>query len=289
MPGVRPFINRSLLMVVTGQDIRQALRGLGLPGQAVCLHSSVRSFGQMVGGAEAVIRAFLDEECTVLVPTFSSVFEIVPPQHLQFERNGWDYNAPPAPRHGPERVYTPEEPDIDRYMGAIPAAVVTWPGRVRGEHPLDSFTAVGPRATELIAGQTPLDVYAPLTALIRMNGFALLMGVGLERLTLLHLAEKEAGRTLFRRWAKDQHGRPIAVEVGGCSEGFGKLEPQLHDIVRRVSVGQSLWTLLPASQTVAHAAAAIRADPRITHCGVGSCERCNDAVEGGPVLPVGRV
>ena len=276
-------------MVVTGQDIRQALRALGLPGRAVCLHSSVRSFGHVIGGAVAIIRAFMDEGCTVLVPTFSPVFEVAPPPHLQFERNGWDYSAPPAPRHRPERVYTPEVPDIDRDMGAIPAAVVAWPGRARGNHPLDSFTAVGPRAAELIAGQTPLDVYAPLTALIRMDGFVLLMGVGLERVTLLHLAEKEAGRTLFRRWANDPRGRTIAVEVGGCSEGFGKLEPHLRHAVRRISVGRSRWTLLPAGQVLAYAAAAIRANPRITHCGVGACERCNDAVKGGPMLPAGRV
>jgi aminoglycoside N3'-acetyltransferase len=276
-------------MFVTGQDVRQALRGLGLPGRAVCLHGSLRSFGHVVGGAVAVVRAFLDEGCTLLVPTFSSVFEVAPPPHLRFERNGWDYSAPPAQRRSPESVYTPEVPDIDRDMGAIPLAVVARPGRVRGNHPLDSFTAVGARAAELIAGQAPLDVYAPLTALIRMDGFVLLMGVGLERVTLLHLAEKEAGRTLFRRWANDQHGRPMAVEVGGCSEGFGNLEPHLRQAVRRISVGQSRWTLLPAGQVLAYAAAAISAHPRITHCGVGACERCNDAVKGGPILPAGRM
>lgn len=276
-------------MVVTGQEVRQALRGLGLPGRAVCLHSSLRSFGHVVGGAVAVVRAFLDEGCTLLVPTFSSAFEVEPPPRLQFERNGWDYSAHRAPRQSPERVYTPEAPDIDRDMGAIPVAVVAWPGRVRGNHPLDSFTAVGPRAAELIAGQAPLDVYAPLTALIRVDGFVLLMGVGFERATLLHLAEKAAGRRLFLRWANDPHGRPVAVEVGGCSEGFGKLEPHLRRAVRRVSIGRSSWTLLPAGQALAHAAAAISADPRITHCGVMSCERCNDAVKGGPVLPAGWV
>jgi aminoglycoside 3-N-acetyltransferase len=118
-----------------------------------------------------------------------------------------------------------------------------------------------------------------------MDGFVLLMGVGLEKVTLLHLAEKEAGRTLFRRWANDRNGRPIAVEVGGCSEGFGKLEPHLRHDMRRISVGPSCWTLLPAGQVLAYAAAAISANTRITHCGVGECERCNDAVKGGPILP----
>ena len=250
----------------------------------MCVHSSLRSFGYVSGSAEAVIGAFLDEECTVLVPTFSSAFEIAPPLHLQFERNGWNYSNPPTQRQGANRVYSPEVLDIDREMGAIPKTLVAWPGRVRGNHPLDSFTAVGPRAAELVAEQTPFDAYAPLRALVRLRGFVLLMGVGLERLTLLHLAEKEAGRILFRRWANDQHGQPMAVEVGGCSEGFGRLEPHLRHLMRQTPVGQSNWTLLHADQALAHAATAIRANPEITHCGVRDCERCNDAIKGGPIV-----
>ena len=270
-------------MVVTGQDLKQALRSLGLSGRVVCLHSSLRSFGHLEDGAATVIRTFLDEKCTLLVPTFSSAFKVAPPPHLQFKRNGWDYSAA-RPRHGSNRIYTPESFDIDREMGAIPAAVVTWPGHVRGNHPLDSLTAVGPHATELIAQQASLDVYAPLRALVRLKGVVILMGVGLERLTLLHLAEQEAGRTMFRRWANDERGRPMAVEVGGCSEGFGRLEPHLGDLMRKITVGHSNWMLFEADQVLARATAAIGADPDITHCNHAECKRCNDAIKGGPML-----
>ena len=269
---------------MTEQDIRQALRTLNLPGQVVCLHSSLRSFGHVAEGAIAVVRAFLGEGGTILVPTFSSVFAVAPPPHLQFERNGWNYSATFASNRSSDRVFTPEVLDIDGSMGVIPATVLSWTNHIRGNHPLDSFTAVGPQAAELIGGQSPSDAYAPLAALARMNGFVLLMGVGLERMTLLHLAEKEAGRALFRRWANDANGQTIAVEVGGCSEGFGKLEPSLRSLMRRINVGQSTWTLLPAAQALEYAAAAIRADPQITHCGVEICDRCNDAVKGGPIL-----
>lgn len=264
---------------VNQQEIQQAVRALGLNGQVVCLHSSLRSFGHVVGGANAVLRALLDEGITVLVPTFSSVFEVSPPPQLQFERNGWNYTAP---KQNSVRAFTPEVLDIDRYMGAIPATVLALPQHLRGNHPLDSFTAVGPQAADLVDAQTPKAVYAPLAALVRLRGFVLLMGVGLERMTLLHLAEKEAGRELFRRWAKNHDGQTIAVEVGGCSEGFGKLEGCLRPLMRVINVGQSKWTLLPAAETLATAASVIRADPQITHCGVETCERCNDAVLGGP-------
>jgi aminoglycoside N3'-acetyltransferase len=270
---------------VTEQEIRSALRSHGLSGQAVCVHSSLRSFGHVPGGAHSAVRAFLAEGCTLLVPTFSSAFEVAPPRHLRFERNGWDYERPPSTRRGGGRTFDAAATDIDPDMGAIPAAVVSWPNHARGRHPLDSFTAVGPRASELVSGQSPTDVYAPLAALARAGGRVLLMGVGLERMTLLHLAEKEAGRELFRRWANDARGRPAVVEVGGCSEGFGRLEPFLLPVMRVAFVGLSMWRLFPAAGALSLAAAAIRADPQITHCGVASCERCRDAVAGGPLVP----
>jgi len=133
-------------MVVTEQDIRQALRALNLPGKVVCLHSSLRSFGEIAGGAITLVRAFLDEACTILVPTFSSVFEVAPPPHLQFERNGWNYSATFASKRSSERVFTPEVLDVDRSMGVIPATALSWTNHIRGNHPLDSFTAVGPQA-----------------------------------------------------------------------------------------------------------------------------------------------
>jgi aminoglycoside N3'-acetyltransferase len=270
-------------MLVTQQDIQNAISRLNLSEQVVCLHSSLRSFGRVAAGSMGVIQAFLDEGCTILVPTFSSNFAIAPPAHLRFERNGWNYEDKPQPDS--EKIYSPDTLEIDRDMGVIPATILTLPDHLRGNHPFDSFTAIGNRAAELTANQNPLNVYAPLDVLIKLEGFVLLIGVGLERMTLVHLAEKEAGRTLFRRWAKDPNGQPITVEVGGCSEGFGKLESYLQPVMKKVFVGQSDWKLFPARETVELAAAVIRANPQITHCGIESCERCDDAVAGGTILP----
>lgn len=271
-------------MNVTQHDIRDALGRLGLAGRVVCLHSSLRSFGRVEGGAASVVEAFLGEGCTLLVPTFSSNFEVAPPPEMRLARNGWNYEARPAREPNSGRVFTPAVSDIDRSMGAIPAEVGARLERVRGNHPFDSFAAVGARAAELVSGQKPSDVYAPLVALARAGGFVLLAGVGLERMTLLHLAERVAGRTLFRRWARDAHGETIYAEVGGCSEGFGNLETALRPIMRTATVGESFWRLFPASEAVDLAAAAIRADASITRCADESCERCPDAIAGGPIL-----
>src|SRR5262245_37114770 len=76
------------LIQVTQVDLQKAIRTLDLSGQVVCVHSSLRSFGQVSGGARAVVQAFLDEGCTLLVPTFSYDYTIAPPPHLQPPRNG---------------------------------------------------------------------------------------------------------------------------------------------------------------------------------------------------------
>jgi aminoglycoside N3'-acetyltransferase len=272
-------------MSVTQREIHQAIERLGLAGQPVCVHASLRSFGRVEGGAQTILHAFRQAGCTLLVPSFSWDFAVPPPPALQFPRNGWDYGACAGSTAGIGRIYHPTTDEIDRDMGALAATVVATPGRVRGHHPICSFTAVGPLANDLIAAQQREDVYAPLVTLAQLAGSVLLMGVGLDSLTLLHLAEKVAGRTAFRRWANDPTGHPMAVEAGGCSDGFPRLAPMLQPLIQTTTVGASTWLLLPAEQTITVAAAAIRADPAITHCANPECERCNDAVAGGPILP----
>jgi aminoglycoside N3'-acetyltransferase len=179
-------------------------------------------------------------------------------------------------------VYSPASNAVDKDMGAIPATVLAMPERVRGDHPLDSFSAVGLLAHELADAQTPSSVFAPLEVLMAARGAVVLMGVGLDRLTLLHLAEQRAGRAPFVRWAKGADGSNMRVRLGGCSDGFSRLAPALASVLVETQVGASRWSVLPAAETVAIAAEAIRANPEITHCANAECERCNDAVLGGP-------
>lgn len=270
---------------VTFDDIRSATQSLNLSGRPLCVHSSLRSFGWVEGGAQAVIDALLAEDCTVLVPTFTYDYFVTPLPHQRPARNGWDYAHPSTAPRGVGRLYTADTPEIERdEMGAIPAAVVTMPERVRGYHPLCSFAAIGPLATDLVAGQAPLNVYAPLVALASHDGAVVLMGVRMEQMTLLHLAEQEAGRTLFRRWTNGLDRQPMEVETGGCAKGFPKLEPVLSPLTRRAVVGASPWLVLPAQETLDVATQGIQRDPQITHCGRTNCLRCNDAVLGGPIL-----
>ena len=221
-------------MAVTRNELDTAIGELGLPGRVVCVHSSLRSFGTVEGGADTVIDAFLDARCTLLVPTHSWGFATNHVPGLRPPQNGWDYSmnvAPPA-YHG---AFSTASNAIDRNMGAIPRAVLARPERQRGDHPLASFSAIGPLATDLIGGQHGAAVHAPLRALGEHDGAIVLFGVGLTRMTLLHLAEQEAGRTQFQRWALDARGNTMMVESGGCSEGFEQIAPVLAPVETRIT------------------------------------------------------
>jgi aminoglycoside N3'-acetyltransferase len=250
-------------MQVTLDDIYAAVTQMDLAEHPLCVHASLRSFGHVQDGAQTVIEGLLRQGCTVMVPTHSyGTYHIPPP-----ESEGID---PPAP------VYTPDSNAVDaQSMGAIPVYVLHKPGRVRGNHPLDSFTAVGPLASQLVEGQSPEDVYAPVRALGQFGGYIVMMGVGLNRLTALHHAERLAGRPLFRLWAKSADGQPVLARLGGCSEGFVNFDPILAPIERQVRVGQSLWRIFPVEPMLALAVDAIRANPMITHCSNADCDECN--------------
>lgn len=275
---------KAVILGVGGEEISRAVRECGLSGRPLCVHSSLRSFGPPTPDADVVIDALLDEGGTVMVYTGShQEFGLPPREGLDPPRNGTDT----ADRswwpdvHG--RIFNPSSNALNDGIGALPTTVLRRSGRVRGDHPIASFSAIGPLAPDLLSAQSWTDVYAPVDALADLGGDVLLIGVGLTRMTLLHNAEKRAGRNLFRRWVNTRTGGTTLVETGGCSEGFDTFEPVLAPIERTHSVGESRWKIYPAAEALARATTAIIENPSITHCGQ-ACLRCDDAVAGGPIL-----
>jgi aminoglycoside N3'-acetyltransferase len=274
------------MMAVTASDLTAAIRTLNLSDRPVCVHSSLRSFGWVEGGAATVVGALLGEGCTILVPTFSENHgTVLPPPGRTLARNAMDPDFIREGSNGSSWRFSTASVEVDADMGALPAEVLRRPGHVRGDHPRDSLTAVGPLASALIDGQRPLDIFAPFRALADHGGAVVLMGVGLDCLTLLHEAEQMAGCRLFRRWGRDSLGHIVECEEGGCSSGFENLAPLLAAFERQLRVGSSLWRVLPARETLTTAARVIRENPAITHCADPTCVRCADAIAGGPILP----
>jgi len=276
-------------MVLQAKDFTEAIHNLGIENACVEVHSSFRSFGAQVdGGADTALDAFTEAGCSVLVFAYTTgQFELLPPEGAQqrISRNAWgDYDHFQSESVPSPRIYTPDCTDIMREdLGLIPYTLVNRPGRARGNHPLNSFAAIGPCAETLVAEQTAEDVFAPLRRLCELDGYVLLMGVSLNRATILHYAENVAGRAPFIRWAKNAQGETIPCRIGSCSSGFPKLDPIAAPIERQVTVGNSLWRCFPARALVALCAAEMRANPAITRCGNPACPRCADAIAGGPI------
>jgi aminoglycoside 3-N-acetyltransferase len=276
--------------VVTRTDIATGVRRLGLEGQVICLHASLRSFPRLEEGPATLVEGLLDMGATVLVATMANeAFAIPAPLHDRPARNGIVY--PEAARAGaqPDRsgfgdVYDHSRSEVDTWLGATSAYVARRPDRVRCRRSPE-FSAVGPMAEELIEGEVEADIFGPLRSVIAHQGSVLLVGVSLIRMTLLHLAETMAGRKPFIRWMRGPDGRPIRVRGGECSLGFDRLNPVLAPIERQTMVGDSLWRAFPAARVGALAAAAIKTEPEVTHCDNPDCLECADAIAGGPLEP----
>lgn len=267
--------------MVTIDDIRQAARKFDLCNRPLCIHVSLRSFGGVEGGPATVIDGLLAEGCTVMVPTFSMAYLVRPPEN-PYLRNADGYAMGSATN---KMVYAPDSTVIDG--GAVASTIVAMPGRVRGDHPICSFTAVGPVAWNLVARQGTKfrQVFIPLHELTQQDGAVVLMGVRLDKMTYLHAVEEMARRRLFRRWANGPDGRLIEIEIGGCSRGFEVFWPYLAPFKVERKVGKSLWIVYSGLKAMLRAAKDVLLEkPGLTHCGSSLCVRCDDAVSGGPVL-----
>jgi aminoglycoside 3-N-acetyltransferase len=271
-------------MSVTKTDLISAIDRLGLRGKPVCAHVAVISLGGVEGGPQTVIEAFVDSGCTLMLPTNSFWhFWVLPPAGISVRQNGWSEKWNQWINREP-RIYQTSYRETNMDMGVLAHRMAKDPRRQRGNHALCSFSAIGPQAEELVAGQSPVKVFAPLEKLIELEGSVLLAGTGLEKMSLIHLAEQRAGRRLFRRWALDPGGQVESLEAGGCSDGFEKLAPTLQSVETHVKVGHGLWRCFPAGMVLELATEAIRRDPQITKCARENCERCHDAILGGPIF-----
>jgi aminoglycoside 3-N-acetyltransferase len=268
-------------MVVRVEDITDALTTLGLAGRVLEMHVSLRSFGRLDNGASTIVEGALAAGCTVVAATMTGDrFAAAAPPDDRPARNGLEYNDDDV--KSADDVYDPSCTEVAAGLGSFSAHVAARPDRVRSVR-TGTFAAVGPMARALMDSETSQDVYGPLRAMVEANGVVVLMGVGLTRMTLLHLAEVESGRAPFIRWMRAPQARIARVRGGECSEGFESLAEVLAPVERRTMVGESAWRIFPAAEAIDVAARAIRNDPGITHCANPGCIECADAIAGGPI------
>lgn len=186
-------MNKVERKLVLKQDILTALKHVGVGrGQTVMVHASLSSLGFVCGGAQVVIEALLEsvgEEGTIIMPAqswknldpASGVHWEEPEEWWQAIRDHWPaYN----------REITPTNT-----MGAVAEMFRKWPGTLRSDHPARSVAANGKYADYLTREHTLSNIFgdgSPIGKLYELDGYVLLIGVGYDKNTSLHLADARA-------------------------------------------------------------------------------------------------
>ncbi|MEV7226838.1 MULTISPECIES: AAC(3) family N-acetyltransferase [Polymorphospora] len=159
------------------------------PGSVLVVHASMRPLGWVCGGPQTVVLALRD----VLGPDGT----LVVPTHTPDNSDPANWRNPPVPEHWWATIRD-EMPGFDpavtpsRWMGALAELVRTSPGARRSDHPQVSFAALGARAGDLVADHPRAGMLgdaSPLGRLYDLDADVLLLGVGHDSNTSLHLAE----------------------------------------------------------------------------------------------------
>ena len=256
--------------MISFRDIITGFKKLELEPQSQAIaHVSLRSFGEVRGGAETVLGALLASVKGLVMPTFTYDTMITP--ETGPENNGITYGSGKDLNRMAE-FFRPDLP-ADPSMGVVADMLRRHPAAHRSSHPILSF--VGIQADEALQAQTIEEPLAPIRCLVDKQAWVLLVGVNHTRNTSIHFAEKLAGRKQFIRWALTAKGVVECPGWPGCSDGFEAAAPALAEITRKVQVGASLIQALPLGPMVEAVQALIHSDPLALLCSRPDCERCN--------------
>ena len=253
-------------------SFRELVSGFRLLGvessKPVIVHTSLRSFGEIHGGAETLLGALLQVFPRLMAPTHTYITMIIPedgPDH-----NGIVYGSGKILNRMAE-IYRPDMP-CDSLMGSLPETLRRHPSSKRSFHPILSFAGIG--VDTALVKQTLADPLAPIGALVDEGGWVLLLGVDHAVNTSIHWAEKLAGRRQFVRWALTRKG---VVECPGfpcCSLGFEQAAPRLEEITRCAMIGAAMVRALPLRPMVKCIIDMIAEDEEALLCDDPACERC---------------
>ena len=179
--------------IVLKEDFMQGFSKLGIKeGDNVIVHTSLSSLGFVCGGAQVVIEALLEsvkEDGTVLMPTQS--WKNLDPKagvHWEEPEEWWQIIRDNWPAY--DKDITPTNT-----MGAVAEMFRKWPGAKRSSHPARSFAAKGRNAEYLIKDHDLNDIFgeeSPIGKLYALDGKVLLIGVGYDKNTSIHLADVRA-------------------------------------------------------------------------------------------------
>lgn len=256
----------------------------------VIVHSSLKSLGFVIGGAETVVMALLDwvgKDGTLVFPAFS--YWLSDPEQ-------WHY--PPVASHLVDKVRNnlpPFNVDLSQIdTGAIPNMAARFPGSLRSIHPNSSVLSLGKHAQRIVSAQrleNSLLPDGPLGQVYALNGWVLSIGTDLSTNSSLHLAE---------RWARGGKGLPylgeswksrVPIETpkgrewvllekeGSCSTGFNRIEPTLRSrgVIFYGRIGRSYCQFMSQRRLIDEAVKILDDDPLALLCANPNCPQCSPA------------
>jgi len=249
-------------------EILSAFQALGLQDKPVIAHASLKPFGFIEGGAEAVLDAMLASFAAVIMTTHTYKTKITP--DVGPPNNGITYGS----GHHKNQMAEPFHLDMraDPMMGVLPETLRHHPSATRTAHPILSF--VGIHADLMLATQTLYEPLAPIGALAEQDGWVVLINVDHTVNTSIHYAEKSAGRKQFVRWALAGDRVVECPNYPGDSMGFNAIEPYIRYDTRRVAVGDGWIQAVPLQRLLDVVQALIKKDPLALLCERLDCERC---------------
>jgi aminoglycoside N3'-acetyltransferase len=252
----RPELSRAH---VAGQ-----LRALGVrEGGVLIVHTSFRAVRPVEGGPLGLIAALRDAlgpEGTLVLPSGTG-----------------DDDTPFDP------LTTPARDDL----GILPELFWRQPGVLRGNH-FDAYAAAGPRAAEIVFAPLKLPPSSPgsaISVIHQLDGQVLLLGVGHDNNTLLHLAEIMGGAPyrVPHHYTVLQDGRPVRIDYGEndhCCQGFALMDPPLRaaGLQSEGPAGYAHARLVRARDLVRLAVERLADDPLLfLHPASAGCEECDVA------------
>ena len=156
----------------TKENLKQQLQQMGLTGkETILIHSSMKAIGEVEGGADAVLDAWMEyfADGLLLLPTHTWA-------NVNAECPVYDYRSTPS------------------CVGLLTNLFRQRAGVVRSLHPTHSLAGFGKGAAEYLAGEdennTPCTPGGAYDRLKDCGGKILLVGVGHERNTYIHSVEE---------------------------------------------------------------------------------------------------
>ena len=248
--------------VISFARLRQQLRDLGVQaGSVLVVHTAFSKVRPVEGGPQGLILALtevLGPQGTLVMPSMSDDDDHV-----------FDVTATPCAGMGVVADTFWRQLDVQR-----------------SDSP-HAFAAQGPAAARIVAPhpvEIPHGPDSPVGRVNDMDGWILLLGVGHDANTTVHLAEFLAGvRYRLPKWAMVlRNGRPVRVdydEIDHCCRRFTLVDGWLEDAraQRRGTVGHGEARLMRSRAVVSAVAGRLRVDETTFLHPRGVDEECDAA------------